>query len=72
MIMTPEEQKDMLDMIKSMKTLSKQKSELMREIVLTAQTVAVENAVLRHENENLKRQLEIAEKAILRSNEPQS
>lgn len=72
MIMTPEEQKDMLDMIKSMKTLSKQKSELMREIVLTAQALAIENAVLRNENENLKRQLEIAEKAILRSNEPQS
>lgn len=70
--MTPEEQKDMLDMIKSMKTLSKQKSELMREIVLTAQALAIENAVLRNENENLKRQLEIAEKAILRSNEPQS
>lgn len=70
--MTPEEQKDMLDIIKSMKTLSKQKSELMREIVLTAQALAVENAVLRNENENLKRQLEIAEKAILRSNEPQS
>ena len=66
MIMTPEEQKDMLALIKECQDLSAAKTDLMQEILETARSVAAENAALRIENERLKRHLSIAEGAILR------
>ena len=72
MIMTQQEQKEMLNLIKEAQDLSAEKTNLMEEIVKTAQEVLHQNLILQIENENLKKQLEIAEKAILRINEPQS
>lgn len=72
MIMTAEEQHDILKMIQEVKEINKQKTDLMEELIYMAQAIVQQNEVLTHENENLKRQLEIAERAILRSNEPQS
>jgi regulator of replication initiation timing len=66
MIMTPEEQKEMLDLIKECQQISDQKTKAIEEIILAAQAVLAENAVLRNENERLKRHLSIAEGAILR------
>ena len=66
MIMTPEEQKEMLDLIKECQQISEQKTKAIEEIILAAQAVLAENAVLRNENERLKRHLSIAEGAILR------
>lgn len=66
MLMTANEQKEMLDLIKECQNLSAEKTNLMQEIIETAKAVAVENAALRNENERLKRHLAIAEGQILR------
>lgn len=66
MLMTASEQKEMLDLIKECQDLSAEKTNLMQEIVETAKAVAAENAVLRSENERLKRHLALAEGQIMR------
>ena len=68
MVMTAEEQIEMLNLIKQCEKLNKEKTDLMEEIVLAAQAVAKENAALRIENERLQRHLSIAEGAIQRLN----
>lgn len=70
MIMTPEEQHDMLQLVKKAKKINAKKTDLMEELVQMAQIVAQQNEVLIKENEMLKRQLEIAERQILRSTDP--
>lgn len=66
MIMTPEERIDMLNLIKECRQLSEQKTNIIEEVILAAQAVAAENAVLKIENETLKRHLSIAENEIQR------
>ena len=66
MIMTPEEQKDMLELIEQCQKISEEKTNIMEEIVRTAQALAAENQVLKNENERLKRHLSIAEGALIR------
>lgn len=68
MLMTANEQKEMLDLIKECRDLSAEKTNLMQEIVEAAKAVAAENATLHNENERLKRHLAIAEGQILRLN----
>jgi len=70
MIMTPEEQRDFMDLIKQSQKLHDQKNELIETILYTAKAVAIENEGLRAENELLKRQLAIAENHIARSSCP--
>ena len=66
MIMTAEEQIELLDLIKQAQELSQKKTDAIQKIIIAAQAVAAENAALRNENERLKRHLSIAEGAILR------
>lgn len=61
MIMTPQEQIDLLEMINNAKKISAQKTNLMEEIVLAASVVASENDLLRIENEQLRQQIAILE-----------
>ena len=49
--------------------LSAEKTNLMQEMVETAQAIIAENAVLRSENERLKRHLALAEGQIMRMKE---
>lgn len=69
MIMTAEEQIELLDLIKQAQELSQKKTDAIQEIIIAAQAVAAENAALRNENERLKRHLSIAEGTILRLKE---
>jgi len=69
MIMTAEEQSELLDLIKQAQELSQKKTDAIQEIIIAAQAIAAENAALRNENERLKRHLSIAEGSILRLKE---
>ncbi len=70
MIMTPEEQRDLMDLIKQTQQLHEQKNEIIETILSTAKAIAIENEGLRVENELLKRQLAIAENHIARNSCP--
>lgn len=72
MLMTENEQKEMLDMISEAKELSQKKTNLMEEMIQQMRLLLARNAELEIENQLLKRQLDIAESHIMRENEPQS
>lgn len=67
--MTPQEKIDMLESMKEIQKLSKQKTDVALETIMLATELAKENIALAKENEMLKRALEIAEKQILRDSE---
>lgn len=66
MIMTAEEQIELLDLIKQAQQLSQKKTDAIQEIIIAAQAVAAENAALKIENEKLKRQLNEIQHQIIR------
>jgi len=79
MLMTENEQQEMLQMIEEAKRLNEQKTDLMQDIIATCakmneqnELLLRENALLKKQNELLERQLKIAEKHIMREHEPQS
>lgn len=72
MLMTENEQKEMLNLISEAKELTQKKTNLMEEMIQQMRLLLARNAELEIENQLLKRQLDIAESHIMRENEPQS
>lgn len=72
MLMTENEQKEMLNLISEAKELTQKKTNLMEEMIQQMRLLLAQNAELEIENQLLKRQLDIAESHIMRENEPQS
>ena len=72
MLMTENEQKEMLNLISEAKELTQKKTDLMEEMIQQMRLLVARNAELEIENQLLKRQLDIAESHIMRENEPQS
>lgn len=72
MIMTREEKTELLANMEEVQKLNKQKTNLALETIMLAKQLIAENISLIQENTRLKRQLEIAEKEILRMRESQS
>lgn len=72
MLMTENEQKEMLNLISEAKELTQKKTNLMEEMIQQMRLLVARNAELEIENQLLKRQLNIAESHIMRENEPQS
>ena len=72
MLMTENEQKEMLNLINEAKGLSQKKTDLMEEMIQQMRLLLARNAELEIENQLLKRQLDIAESHIMREDEPQS
>lgn len=72
MLMTENEQKEMLSLISEAKELTKKKTNLMEELIQQMRLLLARNAELEIENQLLKRQLDIAESHIMRENKPQS
>ena len=72
MIMTYQEKAELLANMEEIQKLNEQKTDIALETIMLAKQLAAENLSLIQENVMLKRQLEIAEKEILRMREPQS
>ena len=72
MLMTENEQKEMLNLINEAKELTQKKTNLMEEMIQQMRLLLARNAELEIENQLLKRQLDIAESHIMREDEPQS
>ena len=72
MIMTREEKTELLANMEEIQKLNKQKTNLALDTIMFAKQLIAENISLIQENIMLKRQLEIAEKEILRMRELQS
>ena len=72
MLMTENEQKEILNLINEAKELTQKKTDLMEEMIQQMRLLVARNAELEIENQLLKRQLDIAESYIMRENEPQS
>ena len=70
MLMTENEQKEMLNLISEAKMLTAKKTDLMKELIQEMKVLIARNAELEIENQLLKRQLDIAEKHIMREHEP--
>lgn len=72
MLMTENEQKEMLNLINEAKEITQKKTNLMEELIQQMRLLLARNAELEIENQLLKRQLDIAESHIMREDEPQS
>ena len=70
--MTYQEKAELLANMEEIQKLNEQKTDIALETIMLAKQLAAENLSLIQENTMLKRQLEIAEKEILRMREPQS
>ena len=70
--MTREEKTELLANMEEIQKLNKQKTNLALDTIMFAKQLIAENISLIQENTMLKRQLEIAEKEILRMRELQS
>lgn len=71
MLMTENEQKEMLNLINEAKEITQKKTNLMEELIQQMRLLLARNAELEIENQLLKRQLDIAESHIMREDEPQ-
>lgn len=72
MLMTENEQKEMLNLINEAKEITQKKTNLMEELIQQMRLLLARNAELEIENQLLKRQLDIAESHIMREDELQS
>lgn len=72
MLMTENEQKEMLNLINEAKEITQKKTNLMEELIQQMRLLLARNTELEIENQLLKRQLDIAESHIMHEDEPQS